>query len=685
MPTLTGIHCATTIDILIRVSLVLTAGLVLTPTARRNAALRHATLVAALVTASVVPAAMLTTQVLPVSRLQLGLLEWLRIDDIAAVASARPPSEPHDHPASLEHPALAVVATAGDQARPAPDAHRSAGLGERSHKSRAVNSVNVPYERFASAVLLALLSGAIVKLTGLGLSLLRLRRIVARARPVATDQILSMLGLIQGRIPMRHPLRLLESAEVAAPVAVGVIGDYVLLPTGWAESLGEDEMLAVLCHESAHLARRDHYMVILQELFASVLWFHPLVHLFNRMLNRVREEVCDNYAIAIVERPAYCEALLRLAVGRLGKSARGATSMWTRHWSLEDRIRGILDQQRPTETRISGFARSVTATISVAICGLVAMPQLTASQPHDRIATPAESSPRAKADPLANEMTRSIIKSFPASGEKTLRLENLAGRVELVPSKGPTVEVAAIVRVGDLSVEDVKRLIDDIRWVEAPTEKGESRWGLAFPGGRYPVVRYPVAGETKTDSTTVRYLDREIRLSNRRAESVPSLEFDLRITLPPEAHVAVRNAVGPIEGQNIVAPLEVTTHHGVIKLRDVRAPIIATSELGDILISRLNSDAVVQTESGNIELREVTGGRVAVSARSGDCRILQPPDAGFHLQYLGNRPISVNGGSVSRISAQTDGRRMELLSQGTGGPNITVTAGTGDTVIESGP
>jgi beta-lactamase regulating signal transducer with metallopeptidase domain len=550
-----------------------------------------------------------------------------------------------------------------------------------------VNSVNVPDGRIASALLLALLSGAIVKLTGLGLSLLRLRRIVSRARPVATDQILSMLGLIQGRIPMRHPLRLFESAEVAAPVAVGVIGDYVLLPMGWAESLGEDEMLAVLCHESAHIARRDHYVVILQELFASVLWFHPLVYLFNRMLNRVREEVCDNYAIAIVERPAYCEALLRLAVGRLGKSARGATSMWTRHWSLEDRIRGILDQQRPTKTRISGFARSVTATISVAICGLVAMPQLTASQPDGQIKTMTQSDslPRADAGPAANEMTRRIVKSFPARGEKMLRFENLAGRVELVAGKGPTVEVAAIVRVGDLSVEDVKRLIDDIRWVEALTERGESRWGLAFPGGRYPVVRYPVAGETKTDSTTVRYLDREIRLSNRRAESVPSLEFDLRISLPPKAHVAVRNAVGPIEGQNIVAPLEVTTHHGVIKLDDVRAPIIATSEFGDIIISRLNSDAVVQTESGNIELREVTGGRVAVSARSGDCRILQPPDAGFHLQYLGNRPISVNGGSVSRISAQTDGRRMELLSQGTGGPTITVTAGTGDTVIETGP
>jgi beta-lactamase regulating signal transducer with metallopeptidase domain len=689
MPSLAGLYCAITIDVLIRVSLVLTAGLLLALTARRNAALRHAILVAGLAVAFIVPVAMLTMQALPVSRLQLGLLGWARLDDFAAVAlaSSRPRFEPHHLPASLDHPAPAIVPTGGDEARPSRGPNRHAPFDEQSKKPHSLSWLNTPDERFmASAMLWALLFGAIVKVTGLGFSLLRLRRIVAQARPVASDQVLSILGLIQGRIPMRHPPRLLESAEVSAPVAAGVIGDYVLLPTGWAGSLCQDEMLAVLCHESAHLARRDHYVVILQELFASVLWFHPLVHLFNRMLNRAREEVCDNYAIAMIERPAYCESLLRLAVGRLGKSARGATSMWTRHWSLEDRIRGILDQQRQTKTRISGFARSVTATISVAICGLVAMPQLTASQPDGQIKTMTQSDslPRADVGPAANEMTRRIVKTFPARGEKMLRFENLAGRVELVPSKGPTVEVAAIVRVGDLSVEDVKRLIDDIRWVEAPTEKGESRWGLAFPGGRYPVVRYPVAGETKIDSTTVRYLDREIRLSNRRAESVPSVEFDLRISLPPEAHVAVRNAVGPIEGQNVVAQVEVTTHHGVIKLDGVRAPIIAASELGDVLISRLNGDAVVQTGSGNIELRQVTGGHVALSTRSGDCRILQPPDAGFHLQYLGTRPINVNGGSVKRISSQADDRRMELLSRGTGGPTFTVTAGTGDTVIESG-
>src|SRR4029077_12101710 len=100
-------------------------------------------------------------------------------------------------------------------------------------------------------------------------------------------------------------------------------------------------------------------------------------------------------------------------------------SMWSGRWSLEDRVRGILDEQRPTGTRISGVARAATATFSLGLCGLMAMPQLTASRPNDRIATAAyaDSLPHARAGPVANEMTRSIIKSFPVNGEKMLRFE----------------------------------------------------------------------------------------------------------------------------------------------------------------------------------------------------------------------------------------------------------------------
>jgi len=681
---------ASTIDVLIRVSFVLAVCFLLAYTAGRNAALRHAILVAGLAVAIIVPAATLTIQVLPVSRLQLGFLDRVVEPDPAAVAgvSSRPPGEPQHQPASPHHPAPAIIRPRRDEARLDSGDDASARSDESSLGPGAPSWLNAPDGRLmASALLAALLFGAIVKVTGLGCSLVRLRRIVARARPVTDDHVLSVLGLIQRRIPMRQPPRLLESAEVAAPVAAGVIGNYVLLPTGWAGNLRPGETLAVLSHECAHLARRDHRVVILQELLASALWLHPLVHLLNRMLNRVREELCDNYAIGMVDRASYCETLLLLAVGRPGASPRGTTSMWTGRWSLEDRVRGILDERRPTRTRISKVARTAIAASALATCGLIAMPQLTASPLNERFATAADvgSLPRAKAGLVANEMTRKITRSFPVNGEKTLRFENLAGRVELAPGKGPTVEVEATVRVGELAEGDVRRLIGDIRWVEAPAEDGGSRWGLSFPAEDYPTVRYPVSGETKTDSDTVRYLGREVRISNRRGDSTPSMEFDLRVALPPGVRVAVDNAVGPIDGGSVDSPLKLSTRHGVIKLGHVRALVDATSMYGDVLISRLDADAVVHTGRGGIVLSRVTQGHVTLSTGSGHCRVVQLPESGFRLQYSGARPLEVVGGGVSRVSALSGGRRSELLSRGTGGPSITVTSDTGDTVIETGP
>ncbi len=690
MPTLTGMGLAITIDVLIRVSFVLTAGLLVALSARRNAALRHAILVAGLAAGFIVPAATLFMQVLPVSRWQLGFPGRVGLDDPASVPAvrSRPPGGLQHRPASPSHPTHAIVRTSRDEDRLNPGHDASASPDRSSLGARAPSGWDVPYGRLmANTFLATLLLGAIVRVTGLGFSLVRLRRIVARAQPFTGDHVLSALALIQRRIPMRQPPRLLESTEVSAPAAAGVIGNYVILPTRWAGDLRHGETLAVLCHESAHLARRDHRVVILQELLASALWFHPLVHLFNRMLSRVREEVCDNHAIAVVDRASYCEALLRLALGRPGASPRGATSVWSGRWSLEDRVRGILDEQRPTRTRISRVARSATATLSLVICGLVTLPQLTASPPSDRsvASSDVDPPPRARTGPVASEMTRRIIRSFPVKKDEMLRFENLAGRVELVPGEGPTVEVEAIVRVSELAEGDLRRLIDDIRWVEAPAEDGESRWGLSFPTQEYPTVRYPVAGETKTTSDAVRYLGREVRVSTRRGDSTPSVEFDLRIALPPGVRVAVDNAVGPIDGGSVDSPLKLSTRHGVIKLGHVRAPIDATTEFGDVLISRLDADAVVHTGSGGIVLSRATQGHVTLSTSSGHCRVALPPECGFRLQYSGTRPLELFGGVASRLSAVSGGRRSDMLSRGTGGPSITVTSDTGDTVIETGP
>ena len=147
MPTLTGIGLAITIDVLVRISFVLTAGLLLANMARRNAALRHAILVAGLAAAFIMPAAMLTMRVLPVSRLQVGLLGRVGLDDSAAVAvvSSRPPGEPQHRPASLDHPAPAIVPARRDEARRGPVANASARSDERSLGPRSPSWLNAAH------------------------------------------------------------------------------------------------------------------------------------------------------------------------------------------------------------------------------------------------------------------------------------------------------------------------------------------------------------------------------------------------------------------------------------------------------------------------------------------------------------------------------------------------------------
>ncbi|MHC5540832.1 M56 family metallopeptidase, partial [Singulisphaera rosea] len=506
MPTLTGIGLAIAVDVLLRISVILIVALLLAFAARRSAAMRHAVLVAGLAAAYLMPMAVLLVPMLPVSRRPF---EWFgRVGTGGPTPiDLRSVNRPQQHPTVLDLPAPAFIHSGVREGEVIAKPGASSQRVESSLEGRREGWLDGSQGRMTALGLVSIwMFGALVRLAGLGISLVRLRRIVARAHPVAGDQLLSMLPWVQRRIQMREAPRLLESAEVDAPVATGVVGNAVLLPKGWAGRSGLDETLAILCHESAHLARRDHRVVILQETLASVLWFHPLLLLFNRVLNRAREEVCDNYAIAVVDRASYCETLLLLALGGQGDPLRGATSMWSPRWSLEDRVRGILDEHRPTSTEISTGARWLIAMGSLVICGLVAMP---------RSAATASSPPPSRVGRVASVSTRMIHKSFPIDGREWLRVENLAGRVELVPGKGPEVEVEAIVRVSELPVQDARRLIDDIRWVEAPAGGSGSRWGLALPEGRYAMVRYPVSGESPPGIATVDHLGRRVLLSDR--------------------------------------------------------------------------------------------------------------------------------------------------------------------------
>jgi RNA polymerase sigma factor (sigma-70 family) len=281
--------------------------------------------------------------------------------------------------------------------------------------------------------------------------------------------------------------------------------------------------------------------------------------------------------------------------------------------------------------------------------------------------------------------SRRIERSFAVVEGQDLRIENLAGRVEIVPGTGSTIQVEATVWVGDLSAGEAARLRNAIRWTEVPTEDGSSRWGLAFPDGVCRTIRYPAAGEADPGVTAVRFLGREIGLSEHAGGSIPSVRFDLLIALPPGGRLAVHNAVGPIIARDVAARLRVSTTGGRISLQNVRSALDVSSDRGDIEIEGQDGDAIVTTGGkGNVRLANASAGRISLTTKAGSCRVVQPVSGGMSLQYAGDRPLATTSTRLKRLATTTGVRTGELVTLGSGGPHITVNTGTGvcEVVVE---
>ena len=68
---------------------------------------------------------------------------------------------------------------------------------------------------------------------------------------------------------------------------------------------------AILCHELVHVKRRDWLQTIAEEIWRSLLWFHPHARFMASKLSLAREMVVDEQTILITrDRRAYAEALL---------------------------------------------------------------------------------------------------------------------------------------------------------------------------------------------------------------------------------------------------------------------------------------------------------------------------------------------------------------------------------------
>ncbi len=140
------------------------------------------------------------------------------------------------------------------------------------------------------------------------------------------------------------------------PMVLGVCRPKILLPAELPASWQQSQYEAVLIHEAAHIARRDHWAVPAQRLAVMLFWWCPFVYLVAHRLNDLRESICDDYALqGSCDALAYAEVLIESAECLLKiKSVPVAIALLnSAHGGLEARVTRLLEKERQPMTPLS--------------------------------------------------------------------------------------------------------------------------------------------------------------------------------------------------------------------------------------------------------------------------------------------------------------------------------------------
>jgi beta-lactamase regulating signal transducer with metallopeptidase domain len=171
----------------------------------------------------------------------------------------------------------------------------------------------------------------------------RIQALLAGLEPITADGLETELESARRALRIGRPVRLGTHPEIAAPMCVGLLHPVILWPTHENCPMSPSQRLASLTHELAHLQHGADWVALLAEIWRSLTWFYPPVHLTVACLRRQREYRCDDVAAAKLDTPEhYPQWLLDLTPVRVSAPPPLLAASLLGGPSLADRIRRIV-------------------------------------------------------------------------------------------------------------------------------------------------------------------------------------------------------------------------------------------------------------------------------------------------------------------------------------------------------
>jgi Zn-dependent protease with chaperone function len=135
-------------------------------------------------------------------------------------------------------------------------------------------------------------------------------RIKRSGLAAASEHLRMDLASLRDRLGITRVVRIMESSLVAVPSVIGWLSPIVLIPAGISTRLTPMQIRAIIAHELAHIRRNDYIVNLVQNVFESLLFFHPMTWWISNRLRIEREFCCDDIALSVSDSPLqYARAL----------------------------------------------------------------------------------------------------------------------------------------------------------------------------------------------------------------------------------------------------------------------------------------------------------------------------------------------------------------------------------------
>jgi len=290
------------------------------------------------------------------------------------------------------------------------------------------------------------------------LGLMRIVRAWNRARSLARDSDANALtdgerALVEEcarRMGLPEPeVRVVDDADaLAGPVVVGAARPVLLCPEGFVRELlqagREDEATAALCHEMAHIRRRDYAMNLVCEAMAVPLKWHPVTYGVERRIWGTREMACDAMAAQAMKSDAeYARCLVglaeRMVAGGLAAKQAGAVGLFSGN-ALEERVVRLMETGKAMSARtkvvrgVAGVA-AMTAAVALAVVFHV-VPARAQTAAKDKVVAPAT---------VAGPATLRVVKPVVAAGPVVVVAKDKVIQPKIIVGK----ELPQVVVVGN--------------------------------------------------------------------------------------------------------------------------------------------------------------------------------------------------------------------------------------------